>query len=207
MLGKTSPYLRWTLFAAPVGFLVLILVIGVLTPARSGDAVRTDRLGPFSGESSEEYATRAAATVAAAGPEIHWGLVTFEPPVSSREVIDAVGANRISRVVVDGGAGARSDDDAYRVLPDLPIDLPAPVPGVNTPLEALESGVGAALSRIRMFRGVFDDGMTPQCDCIVGVVVRTDGDALRDVAESGHASAVEALAGDAVWGHFAVRAR
>ncbi|MCW4355473.1 hypothetical protein ONR57_19400 [Hoyosella sp. YIM 151337] len=193
--------------AAFTMFLVIVVVIGMMTPPRNSDNVRTDRLGPMSGESAGEYAARAAAALDQAGALDHWGLVTFDPPASPAVVISAVGDVRISRVVVDGSSGARAEDEAYRTLPDMPIDLPAPVEGRNTPGDALETAVAAALSRIRTFRGAFDDGVTPDCACIVGVVVRGDGDTLRAAARQDAVATVEPLAGDAVWGHFAVRAR
>ncbi|AEF39824.1 hypothetical protein [Hoyosella subflava] len=200
---------RWRVTCAVVfmGFLVVVVTVGYVTPPRSSDSIRTDRLGPVSGESAEEYAVRAAAALNEAPEETAWALLTFDPPARSAEVIDATGDTRISRVVVDGGAGARPDDDEYRVLPDMPIDLPSPVPGVITSHEALETAVSSALSRLRTFRGAFEDGTPPDCTCVVGVVVRADGETLRSIAEHESVSTAEPLPGDAVWGRFAVRAR
>ncbi|MBB3038820.1 hypothetical protein [Hoyosella altamirensis] len=200
---------RWRIASVVVfvGFLVVVVIVGYLTPPRTSDSIRTDRLGPVSGESAEDYAARAAAALSEAPEEPTWALLTFDPPARLAEVIDVTGDTRISRVVVDGSAGARPDDDKYRILPDMPIDLPAPVPGVNNSYDALETAVSSALSRLRTFRGAFEDGTPPDCSCVVGVVVRADGETLRRISEHKGVYTAEPLPDDAVWGRFAVRAR
>lgn len=190
--------------AALVVLLVLALVVGARTPVRP-DAAPGAALGPRSGEQVGAYTARAAASLGGVGAtEDRWALL------SPTTELDPAGAAVVA-------SGLRTS----RVL------LQVPVPRVQTPLVALEvadqgdlateltalarlaggrqlglaqvsTGRAAAVARLTGSR------LEAGCACVVGLLVRGTGTALRAAATRADVRAVEAAPAGTGYGGLSV---
>lgn len=195
--------MRRALSWAAVAVLVLaVLVAGWLSPVRPA-SVRSDGLGPDSGELVRDYLARADESLTEAerapGTE-HWGLISFDREVGVDDVAALPGDLRIAQVL-------------FRV----------PIDRVQTPLvpvvvsahpEALRSAPRVAAGRLRLqasgtdraarIAAVSADRLAAGCACIVGVAVRGTPAQLRAAAGGPEVRTVEVLPSDAVAGRFSL---
>ena len=187
---------------ASVAILVLaVLLAGVLHPVRPA-SVRSDALGPDSGELVADYLTRAAESLddPAAPDAPRWALVSFTAPID-------IGA------VAEFGADVRVAQVLFRV----PIDrVQTPLVTVAVPQhpEALRRAPAVAAARLQIpasgndraarVAAVSAGRLAAGCTCVVGLVVRATPDRLHTLGSSSGVRVVEALPPDAVAGRFAV---
>ncbi len=193
-------------FVEACALVVLALVfcasVGYLNPLPR-QTVDTDRLGPESGESVQDYIARATVSVeSATDSDPRWALVSFDSDVSPEDSLMAVGTARVAQVLLR-----------------VPIDrVQTPVVSVGVPgsRESVLGSEAVAATRLHGTTGQWDRqaridaasaaSFASGCDCVVGLVVRAPADGLRSTAAQPLVRAVEALPADAVGGRFAVRA-
>lgn len=170
---------------------VLALVVTVIALSNSDrmsrpTAVNGDSLGPETGESLDDYATRAAATLAGTDAA-RWALVTPDAPVDTAGLtalfLPSAGVDdlRVSTLLVGG------------------VQWAVPEPAVGRRREDVFTAVR---DRAAVSAGV------PATDVslsVAGVLVHAPTAVLRDLASTPGVRAVEALPADAVYGRFAVR--
>ncbi len=187
---------------ACVALLVLaVLLAGVLNPVRPA-SVRSDALGPDSGELVADYLSRAAESLddPADTSTPRWALVSFTEPVDVATVAELGDGLRVAQVL-------------FRV----PIDrVQTPLVTVAVPQhpEALRRAPTVAASRLQVpasgndraarVAAVSAERLASGCACVVGIVVWTTSEDLRALADDARVRAVEALPADAVAGRFAV---
>lgn len=191
---------------ACVTLLVLaVLLAGLRAPVRPA-SVRTDALGPDSGELVADYLTRAAGSLddPADGQAPRWALVSFTEPIDVGAVAE-----------LTGGAGA--DMRVAQLLFRVPIDrVQTPLVTVAVPQnpEALRRAPAVAAARLQIpasgddraarVAAVSAERLAAGCACVVGLVVRASPAQLHSLRSEPGARAVEALPADAVAGRFAV---
>lgn len=191
---------------ASVAVLVLaVLLAGVLHPVRPAP-VRSDALGPDSGELVADYLTRAAESLDdPADPDApRWALVSFTAPLDVGAVAD---------LTAELGAEMRVAQVLFRV----PIDrVQTPLVTVAVPQnpEALRRAPAVAVGRLQIPASGNDRAarvaaasahrLAEGCACVVGLVVRATGAQLHTLESAPAVRAVEALPTDAVAGRFAV---
>ena len=171
-----------TWLAGLSGLLLLAIVVGVRAPDRQA-TVPGAALGPSSREKVSDYTARAAASLDYVGPaEQRWALLSPTVELDPAAVAELVQGLRTSRVL-----------------------LRVPLPRVQTPLDALEvadqGDLAGELSELERLAGGHQSALaevgtgraaaiaatvgarlTAGCACVVGLVVRGTGDALRDAA-------------------------
>ena len=188
---------------AAVAVLVLaVLVAGWLSPVRPA-SVRSDGLGPDSGELVADYLARADASLADAEREPdapHWGLISFEREVDTSAVAALPGQLRIAQVL-------------FRVPIDR-VQTPLVPVAVSAHPEALRKAPLVAAGRLRLqssgpdraarIAAVSADRLAAGCACVVGVAVRGTAAQLRAAADDPAVRAVEVLPSDAVAGRFSL---
>ncbi|MEV0030950.1 hypothetical protein [Nocardia sp. NPDC050793] len=186
-----------------VGVIAFMAVLGAMNPPREL-GVGTDRLGPDRAEPVADYLARAGDSLSGTDADRHWALVSFTEPIAPPAIPAHSGGLRIGQVL-------------HRV----------PIPGVQTPLVAVQVPAGAAVAvasadaaawqvqdqlantgpideRYTRIMTVSISRLRAGCACAVGLVVRGTLPELRDLASANGIRAVEALPADAVAGHFAV---
>lgn len=195
--------MRRALSWAAVAVLVLaVLVAGWLSPVRPA-SVRSDGLGPDSGELVRDYLARADESLTEAEREPgteHWGLISFEREVSVDDVAALPGDLRIAQVL-------------FRVPIDR-VQTPLVPVAVSAHPEALRSAARVAAGRLRLQASGTDraariaaasaDRLAAGCACIVGVAVRGTPAQLRAAAGDPGVRTVEVLPSDAVAGRFSL---
>jgi len=195
--------MRRALSWAAVAVLVLaVLVAGWLSPVRPA-SVRSDGLGPDSGELVRDYLARADESLTEAEREPgteHWALISFEREVSVDDVAALPGDLRIAQVL-------------FRVPIDR-VQTPLVPVAVSAHPEALRSAPRVAAGRLRLqasgtdraarIAAVSADRLAAGCACIVGVAVRGTPAQLRAAAGDPEVRTVEVLPSDAVAGRFSL---
>lgn len=174
-----------------VAVLALLLLIGVIIALSFSDrtakpmGINGDVLGRDSGESLDDYITRAEASLEVAPSEENaFAMVTFQTALGAADASATLGD--IGRV------------NAMILLSAAPISLPEPVAG-----ETREDVFTRHLDRLqRSFEGI---GEISAPRVINSVLVWDDGASLRDLATDPTVLSVEVLPPDAGWGHFGVR--
>ncbi|EEI16919.1 hypothetical protein [Corynebacterium lipophiloflavum] len=166
--------------AAIAALVVVALVAGLWTlgiVAPPAPTYQGDQLGMEQGETPEEYAARARASISDGG-DAAWALVTFTGELSPAEAADAVKpARRVSAVVFQGAP---------------PRAIPEPVAG-----QSRADVFVAEADRARA--GGVAAGSAPQ-----SVLVKDEPAVLRGIAADRRVFAVEALAPDARVGTFGI---
>lgn len=189
-------------WAATAVVVLAVLVAGWLSPVRSA-SVRTDALGPDSGEVVADYVGRAAASLTDGEPDpdaARWGLISFEREVDIAAVASLPGGLRVAQVL-------------FRVPIDR-VQTPLVPVAVSAHPEALRRAPDVAAGRLRVqsfgtdrtarIAAVSADRLATGCACVVGVAVRGTPAQLREAATDPGVRAVEALAPDAVAGRFSI---
>lgn len=183
----------------------VVLVAGVAAPVRPA-SVRTDALGPESGELVADYLTRAAETLdEPVDPDSpRWTLVSFTTPLDVGAVAD---------LTADPDAGLRVGQVLFRV-PIERVQTPLVAVAVSQHPEALRRAPATAATRLQIpasghdraarVAAVSAQRLADGCACVIGLVVRATPEQLRVLASGADVRAVEALPPDAVAGRFAV---
>ncbi|MCK0092882.1 hypothetical protein HCA61_02920 [Rhodococcus sp. HNM0563] len=187
-------------WSATAALVLAVLLAGVLNPVRPA-SVRTDALGPDSGEPVADYLRRAESTLAELGQDPSWALVSFVEPLDVAAVAELPGNVRVGQVL-------------FRVPIDR-VQTPLVTVAVSAHPEALRRAPGVAAGRLRgpaegtgraaRVAEVSAERLASGCACVVGLVVRGTGEQLREVADDPAVRAVDALPSDAVAGRFSVR--
>lgn len=179
----------------------LLFLVGVSNPPIPR-AISTDRLGPENGESVAAYLDRSREShAAAAGSDPHWGLVSFDRAVD----IDRV------RAMADS---MRKSQVFFRVPLDR-VQTPVVSVAVGASDAALVRASESAAQQLRRrvgpderARRILDHSsrrLSAGCECVVGVLVRGESEALIAVSGDPDVRAVEILGPDVPYGQFAVR--
>ena len=188
---------------------VVAVVVGVAAVVGVGFAnpvptppIRTDTLGPDSGEAVPDYLDRARDSVASvAGPV--WALVSFTKALTVDEVITSTSSVQVPGAEV---SGVRVSRVMFRV----------PIERVQTPLmsvpvpdndESVRRSPGVAATRLVSLGGDTDrqqqvalasaKQLSAGCACAVGVLVRATPEGLEAIEHDSNVRAVEALPSDA----------
>lgn len=188
-----APALAVVAVAAVVG-------VGFANPVPT-PPIRTDTLGPDSGEAVPDYLDRARDSVASVDAPV-WALVSFTKALTVDEVITTTSSSQVSSV---RGPDVRVARVMYRV----------PIERVQTPLmsvpvpdndEAVRRSPGVAATRLASLGGDTDrqqqvalasaKQLSAGCACAVGVLVRATPGGLEAIARESNVRAVEALPSD-----------
>ena len=166
-----------------VGGIVFVVVIALgLLSASKADPIAGDRLGPEIGESTSDYAARAAATLDEGPDEPRWALVSLDAPITVEQALATADGVRISQILFRA-----PNPDGMLVFLSVPDNA-----------EAVRRAPGLAAQT--------DPAITADCACVAALLVRADLPALREVATRPGVTDVEALPPDAVYGRFAIGA-
>ncbi|MFB7857833.1 MULTISPECIES: hypothetical protein [Rhodococcus] len=188
---------------------VVAVVVGVAAVVGVGFAnpvptppIRTDTLGPDSGEAVPDYLDRARDSVASVDGPV-WALVSFTKALTVGEVITSTSSVQVPGAEV---SGVRVSRVMFRV----------PIERVQTPLmsvpvpdndEAVRRSPGVAATRLVSLGGDTDrqqqvalasaKRLSAGCACAVGVLVRATPEGLEAIEHDSNVRAVEALPSDA----------
>ncbi|WP_312638490.1 hypothetical protein AAC389_11775 [Rhodococcus qingshengii] len=188
---------------------VVAVVVGVAAVVGVGFAnpvptppIRTDTLGPDSGEAVPDYLDRARDSVASVDGPV-WALVSFTKALTVDEVITSTSSVQVPGAEV---SGVRVSRVMFRV----------PIERVQTPLmsvpvpdndEAVRRSPGVAATRLVSLGGDTDrqqqvalasaKRLSAGCACAVGVLVRATPEGLEAIEHDSNVRAVEALPFDA----------
>ena len=188
---------------------VVAVVVGVAAVVGVGFAnpvptppIRTDTLGPDSGEAVPDYLDRARDSVASVDGPV-WALVSFTKALTVDEVITSTSSVQVPGAEV---SGVRVSRVMFRV----------PIERVQTPLmsvpvpdndEAVRRAPGVAATRLISLGGDTDrqqqvalasaKQLSAGCACAVGVLVRATPEGLDAITRESNVRAVEALPSDA----------
>ena len=188
---------------------VVAVVVGVAAVVGVGFAnpvptppIRTDTLGPDSGEAVPDYLDRARDSVASVDGPV-WALVSFTKALTVDEVITSTSSVQVPGAEV---SGVRVSRVMFRV----------PIERVQTPLmsvpvpdndEAVRRSPGVAATRLVSLGGDTDrqqqvalasaKQVSAGCACAVGVLVRATPEGLEAIEHDSNVRAVEALPSDA----------
>ena len=189
-----APALAVVAVAAVVG-------VGFANPVPT-PPIRTDSLGPDSGEAVSDYLDRARDSIAALDGPV-WALVSFTKALTVDEVITTTSSSQVSSVRVP-------DVRVARVMYRVPIErvqtplMSVPVPDND---EAVRRSPGVAATRLASLGGDTDrqqqvalasaKQLSAGCACAVGVLVRATPEGLDAIARESNVRAVEALPSDA----------
>ena len=189
-----APALAVVAVAAVVG-------VGFANPVPT-PPIRTDSLGPDSGEAVSDYLDRARDSIAALDGPV-WALVSFTKALTVDEVITTTSSSQVSSVRVP-------DVRVARVMYRVPIErvqtplMSVPVPDND---EAVRRSPGVAATRLASLGGDTDrqqqvalasaKHLSAGCACAVGVLVRATPEGLDAIARESNVRAVEALPSDA----------
>ncbi|MBJ7479970.1 hypothetical protein DBV08_26690 [Rhodococcus sp. KBW08] len=189
-----APALAVVAVAAVVG-------VGFANPVPT-PPIRTDTLGPDSGEAVPDYLVRARDSIAALDGPV-WALVSFTKALTVDEVITTTSSSQVSSVRVP-------DVRVARVMYRVPIErvqtplMSVPVPDND---EAVRRSPGVAATRLASLGGDTDrqqqvalasaKQLSAGCACAVGVLVRATPEGLDAIARESNVRAVEALPSDA----------
>ncbi len=189
-----APALAVVAVAAVVG-------VGFANPVPT-PPIRTDTLGPDSGEAVPDYLVRARDSIAALDGPV-WALVSFTKALTVDEVITTTSSSQVSSVRVP-------DVRVARVMYRVPIErvqtplMSVPVPDND---EAVRRSPGVAATRLASLGGDTDrqqqvalasaKQLSAGCACAVGVLVRATPEGLEAIEHDSNVRAVEALPSDA----------
>ena len=188
---------------------VVAVVVGVAAVVGVGFAnpvptppIRTDTLGPDSGEAVPDYLDRARDSVSSVDGPV-WALVSFTKALTVGEVITSTSSVQVPGAEV---SGVRVSRVMFRV----------PIERVQTPLmsvpvpdndESVRRSPGVAATRLVSLGGDTDrqqqvalasaKRLSAGCACAVGVLVRATPEGLEAIERDSNVRAVEALPSDA----------
>jgi hypothetical protein len=188
---------------------VVAVVVGVAAVVGVGFAnpvptppIRTDTLGPDSGEAVPDYLDRARDSVASVDGPV-WALVSFTKALTVDEVMTTTSSVQMPGAEV---SGVRVSRVMFRV----------PIERVQTPLmsvpvpdndESVRRSPGVAATRLVSLGGDTDrqqqvalasaKQLSAGCACAVGVLVRATPEGLEAIEHDSNVRAVEALPSDA----------
>ena len=188
---------------------VVAVVVGVAAVVGVGFAnpvptppIRTDTLGPDSGEAVPDYLDRARDSVASVDGPV-WALVSFTKALTVDEVITSTSSVQVPGAEVSGVR-------VSRVMFRVPIDrvqtplMSVPVPDND---ESVRRSPGVAATRLVSLGGDTDrqqqvalasaKQLSAGCACAVGVLVRATPEGLEAIEHDSNVRAVEALPSDA----------
>ncbi|MEV4128544.1 hypothetical protein [Nocardia sp. NPDC049707] len=190
---------RIAIAVGAVGFMVLIVVLGVLNPPRPS-GISTDRLGPERGEPVADYLARAQDSLSGSNNDEHWALVSFTEPLTPGQIPAHSGGLRI--------AAASHHVSIPRVrTPIVTVQLPA---GNAVAVASADNAAWqllaqpAADDRANRINTVSAARLRAGCACTVGLVVRGLLPQLRNLTAQNGIRAVQALPADAVATTFAI---
>lgn len=190
---------RIAIAVGAVGFVVLIVVLGVLNPPRPS-GISTDRLGPERGEPITDYLARAQDSLSGSDSDEHWALVSFTEPLTPDQIPAHSGGLRI--------AAASHHVSIPRVhTPIVTVQLPA---GSAVAVASADNAAWQLLAqhpaddRTNRINTVSAARLRAGCACTVAVVVRGMLSQLRNLAAQNGIRAVQALPADAVATSFAI---
>ncbi|WP_072806354.1 hypothetical protein [Rhodococcoides yunnanense] len=180
----------------------LCAVVGLVNPLPK-PGVNTDSLGPDSGETVQDYLSRAEGSIAGSvDADDHWALVSFDAYVAPDRALSMVAGARVAQVVLR-----------------VPIErvqtrvITVGVPGTEA---SVVGAADVAATELNSSTGLWDRQsridsasvaqLAAGCECVVGLVVRATPTASVKIEQTPGIRAVEALPADARAGHFAVRA-
>jgi len=180
---------------------VAVVGVGFANPVPT-PPIRTDTLGPDSGEAVPDYLDRARDSVASVDGPV-WALVSFTKALTVGEVITSTSSVQVPGAEV---SGVRVSRVMFRV----------PIERVQTPLmsvpvpdndEAVRRSPGVAATRLVSLGGDTDrqqqvalasaKRLSAGCACAVGVLVRATPEGLEAIEHDSNVRAVEALPSDA----------
>ena len=188
---------------------VVAVVVGVAAVVGVGFAnpvptppIRTDTLGPDSGEAVPDYLDRARDSIASVDGPV-WALVSFTKALTVDEVITSTSSVQVPGAEV---SGVRVSRVMFRV-PSERVQTPlmsVPVPDND---EAVRRSPGVAATRLVSLGGDTDrqqqvalasaKQLSAGCACAVGVLVRATPEGLEAIEHDSNVRAVEALPSDA----------
>ncbi|MEV5839234.1 hypothetical protein [Nocardia sp. NPDC052112] len=190
---------RIAIAVGAVGFVVLIVVLGVLNPPRPS-GISTDRLGPERGEPVADYLARAKDSLSGTDTDEHWALVSFTEPLTPEQIPAHNGGLRI--------AAASHHVSIPRVhTPIVTVQLPA---GDAVAVASADNAAWQLLAqhtaddRTNRVNALSVTRLRAGCACAVGLVVRGTLPQLRNLAAQNGIRAVQALPADAVATGFAI---
>ncbi|WP_433521900.1 hypothetical protein ACQPZ2_32325 [Nocardia pseudovaccinii] len=190
---------RIAIAVGAVGFVVLIVVLGVLNPPRPS-GISTDRLGPERGEHVADYLARARDSLSGSDSDEHWALVSFTESLTPDQIPAHSGGLRI--------AAASHHVSIPRVnTPIVTVQLPA---GNAVAVASADNAAWQLLAqhatddRTNHINSVSAARLRAGCACTVGLVVRGGLPQLRNLATQDGIRAVQALPADAVATSFAI---
>ena len=187
---------------------VVAVVVGVAAVVGVGFAnpvptppIRTDTLGPDSGEAVPDYLDRARDSVASVDGPV-WALVSFTKALTVDDVMTTTSSVQVPGAEV---SGVRVSRVMFRV----------PIERVQTPLmsvpvpdndESVRRSPGVAATRLVSLGGTDRQQqvalasakqLSAGCACAVGVLVRATPEGLEAIEHDSNVRAVEALPSDA----------
>ncbi|MFJ4657786.1 hypothetical protein ACIP5Y_41525 [Nocardia sp. NPDC088792] len=171
---------------------VLIVVAGWAVPPNNG-VIATDRLGPEDGVAVTDYVAHAKTTLQGNDKDQRWALVSFTAGITAEQIPGFTSGVRVSEVVfhiyIPGVA-----------TPIVTVDVPAGDAAAVDSEKAAAYQVDSLTAyddRSSAVKKVVTSRLRADCACVVGLVVRTPLDQLRNLAAHSGVRAVEALPADA----------
>ena len=176
-----------------------VVAAGVFGPQPHPLGVRSDHLGPDSGESTAEYQTRARDSLSTNDTRPHWALVSFSTESTLPQAVSVTTGGRIAQLL-------------FRV----------PIPEQEPPIltVSVSAHPDAVIDSVRRSaaQALWTEYITPAatesanqlyrqnqaCRCLIALVIRADPTRLRTIAGTPGIQAVQALPTDATAGHFGV---
>lgn len=195
--------------AALVGAVLLVAAVtwlGSTTSVRT-PAPATVALGPDQGATAQGYLDRAAAGLAAldpadAGPR--WALVPLAAGTTAAALAPALADVRVSRVLLHV---AVPDVQTAVVAVDVAGQGAAAdvLRGAQESAAATQQAAAAVLGRVGQVAALSAARLRAGCACVVGLLVRADGAALRALAAAPGVRGVDVAPAGTSWGSLAVR--
>ncbi|HEU0088589.1 MAG TPA: hypothetical protein VFQ77_13250 [Pseudonocardiaceae bacterium] len=187
-----TPRTRWALLAVLlVAFAAAVVVAG--QPGEAPPVAGVQRLGPESGELVADYLRRAAGSLPAAGrPEV-WALVQLDGYLDPVAAAVLVQGSRLSGVVLRVPLPGVQTALVFR-------DLPGQHPAAELVAAMRAAGADRAraatqappTSRAAAVAAVEAARLRASCACVLALLVRADGAALRELAARPGIRAVQA---------------
>ncbi|GGG05610.1 hypothetical protein GCM10007304_19690 [Rhodococcoides trifolii] len=176
---------------------VAVVVLGVTNPVRTA-RVGTDRLGPDTGQSVDDYVSYAQSTLTGDDGAEHWALVSLRSDSTTDGVAAVMGDTRVSQVFVHVAIDRVQTPVVVVSVSAHPVSL------ANAVRIAAEKVPSAAGSRGEAVAAVTRSRMLADCACVAALLVRDSVPDLRELSAAPAVRAVEALPADAVYGSFSV---
>jgi hypothetical protein len=174
-----------------------VVVLGVSNPVRTA-RVATDRLGPDTGQSVDDYLAFAQSTLSGDDTDDRWALLSLRSDATTGELASIVGETRVSQVYAHVALERVQTPVVVVAVSAHPVSLANAVVRAAEKVPSTETSRGQAVAAVTRTR------FASNCACVAAALVRAPLPVLGELSASPAVRAVEALPSDAVFGTFSV---